>query len=674
MRLRLLAPAFAFVTLGAPCASAQDAPAPGSFDAPSAIRTFLTDAAGLGADEATVGAVTQRGDTVNVANVAMRWAWTFSAAEKPVTLTVNVTLPTLDVTRLAHEGGRFSAERIAMPEIRFNLGVEGAPDPLSYDLTARDYVIEAVDWAPLPRIEANAAAPVSRFAPLLDWSVDQSYRRLAIGAISGTVAGSGQTQDIAYGPVDIGPVAKGRLGSFSYGAMTSTQTAMMPDATGEQVPTTVTVNYGASRGTGFNLAPVVSLFTGTNPGEGPQTVVESTTVDGINMTFGNMATVAMGPNTVENLTIDASRGPLMTQIDGFLVSAMNDEEPEPAKLMSFLLDVYGAFGVDRYTLADIAATFPDGSARLGEFLIEGLSAEGIDTVAVNAVGFDAQGATGTLGSFELSGFVFPERTAFLNAVMGGMAGMQPDVPTILSALPYLGRMTLREASLTSPGMADLKLGLYETRLENYINAIPTRITLALQGLEMPLAMVPDPMTQMMFQSLNADPIRADGTVSLAWDSDSERVELANDITVGGVGKLTADAALGGIPQLVFEDPTRLQEAMATAALVGLTARFDDQGVTDFLLGMVADQSGMSKEDFATAIAQQAAVQVSMVTGDAALGEQISGALSTYMNNPQSLTIAATPAAPVAIAQIVGAAMTSPQALPSLLNFSLTANQ
>ena len=62
MRLRVIAPALALAALGTP-ALAQDA---AEFDAAAAVEAFLTDAATLGATEASVGEVTADGDTVTV--------------------------------------------------------------------------------------------------------------------------------------------------------------------------------------------------------------------------------------------------------------------------------------------------------------------------------------------------------------------------------------------------------------------------------------------------------------------------------------------------------------------------------------------------------------------------------------------------------------------------------
>ena len=674
MRLRYLAPAIVAVTVGAPSAFAQDAQAPTGFNPQSTIQNFLTDPEPLGATEATVGAVTSDGDTVTASDVTIGWTVEFGVGDQSARVVASVTAPSVAVSGLRPEGERFAADRIALPEVHLNISVEGAPDQLSYDLTMTDYVVEGFEWGELPAVQANPAAPVSRFAPLVHWAVDQSYEHAMVGKIVGNVVSDGQAQEISYGPVELGPVRDGKLDKFEYGPMTSTQTTEMPNASGELVPTTVTMSYQGSRGTGIDIKPLAALLTGIDASDGPQPILASVTLDGFSVEAGDQVTVTTGPTTMENITIDASRGPLMTRADDFVTAMLDNEQPEPATLVSFVLDTYGAIGIGSYNLSNLEATFQGNRFGLGEFVVEGLSAMGMDRFAVNEVSIDAAGTKASLGAFELADFVFPDRTAFLNVIMGSMAGMQPDFQTITSAIPYLGRATVRDVAVSTPGMTDLKMTLFQTSLADYISAIPTRIKLELQGLEMPLAMVPDPMTQMMFQSLNVDPITADGTIGLRWDNDSQRVELENDITVPGVGRLKADAAMAGIPRVIFEDPSRVQEALATAALVGLTARFEDQGLTNFLLNMVASQSGMTGEEFAAGITQQAGMQISMLTGDQELGNQISSALSTFFGDPQSITIAANPAAPVSVAQIMGAAMTAPQALPQLINFSLTANE
>lgn len=54
--------------------------------------------------------------------------------------------------------------------------------------------------------------------------------------------------------------------------------------------------------------------------------------------------------------------------------------------------------------------------------------------------------------------------------------------------------------------------------------------------------------------------------------------------------------------------------------------------------------------------------------------QITGSLTTYLGDPDNVTIAALPDAPVGFMDIINTASSAPQTLPVLLNLSVSANQ
>lgn len=673
MRLFILAPALSVVTLAAPAALAQSATGD-TFDAVAAVRGFLTDADLLGADLATVGSVTAEGDTVVATDVSMRWQVTFEAAGETVILSAAVTMDRVEITNLTETDTGHGADEIVIPEVNLLVAVEGADQPLSYDFTMSDYRLVAATWESFPVIEADPERPVSRFAPLVDWTVSQSYELNEVGAVSGVVVGSEGEQKINYGAMSVGPVVNGTLESFEYGPVETTQEMEIPGDDGEMETATIAIRYGASRGETLDAKPIAALLTGTGAEEGPQTVIGSMVIESTDVDAGDLFSMSVGPNTIENLTVNPGTQPLMEAFDPLVLAALAEEEPSPDVLIDLMLDIYGAFGVGSYGLEEIEIAGPDFTARLGEFVLEGLSRAGLDLFAIRGMAVDSAGAVGEVGAFEIADVVFPDREAFMSAVMASAMGSEPDVRAILDAIPYLGRVTLSGIDVASPMTGNFSLGLFETRLENYVAPIPTSITIALEGLSMPASAMPDPQTAMMMQAMGADPLTADGEIVLAWDEATSDVGMTVGVAVGGIGTVDAEASLGGIPRAIFEDPMRVQEAMVTATVGGLELTFTDAGLTEFLLGMMSEQTGVPREQFVEGIVQQIAMQGAMMLGDQALADEVSGAVSAFLTDPQSLTVVLDPAAPVAIAQIMGAAMTAPQALPQLLNFSISANQ
>lgn len=666
MRLRLLAPALTFATLAVP-AYAQD------FDAAAAVEKFLTDAAPLGATEATVGEVSEEDGTVTATDVAMRWTTSFDTDGATATVNAEVTMPTVDVSGLEETDDGYSADELAIPTIHLSIEVTGAEKPLSYDLTLSDYTLKGASWQSFPTIEANPAAPVSRFAPLVAWAVGQSYALNSIGGISGTVVAGEDRQQLDYGPFSLGPVENGTLAEFNYGELTIKQTADLPDGEGGTKPGEVTITYGPITGRNLDAKPLAALLTGIDAGDGPAEVAGNVTIDKVTVDAGGAYDFSIGNIVIDNFTIDPARGPLMPKLDDLVISAMKGEEPDPLSTINLALDLYGAYGFGLYSFRDLAVKAPDVDLSVGDIRSEGLSAEGLDRVAVENVSVSTPGGSGSLGTFEFGGITFPAREAVLDFIMQSMSGAEPTPQAVMAVLPTLGNLAVRALNVDAGPDGPVALDDFSLNLGGYIGAIPTEIAIALKGLVMPAALLPDPNTAMMAQMVGADPVRADGTVRLAWDEDTQRVELNENIDIGSIGRLQTDATLSGIPQVVFQDPQRIQEAVATAAVNGVMIHFEDAGITKFLLDMVAQQSGVPADQFIEGIAQQAEMQLAGITGDQAFAGNVAGAVRTYLTDPKSLTLSAAPANPVAVAQIMGAAMTAPAALPGLLNFSISAN-
>ncbi|WP_420392603.1 hypothetical protein [Acuticoccus sp.] len=678
MRLRTLASALVAVPLTSIPALAQGT----TLEDGQAVRDFLTSPEALGATSATVGSVASDGEVVRVSDVAMEWSGEFSAeGGETLSIRASVTAPTLEVEGLERAADRYRADRISVPSSTLSVALTGGADaPLDYTLTVNDYFVENASWAPLPRVAADPSAPVSRFAPLLDWVATQSYDRVSLGRVSGRY-GDGE-QDIDYDGASFGPVDNGVLASFAYDEVVSTQTmpnpAMDPANPDTLAPIEVEVRYGPVSGSEVDIKPLIALFTGTDAADGPQQFLGSMRYEGIVVDGGDALRITVGPSVIEDLTIDPSRGPLMRAFDDLVVTLVASEDLDPAALLTLVVDMYGAMGIGGYALEDVDVAFMDGNAALAQFAIEEFGAAGLGRLALDGIDIDVAGTQLRVGAMEVGELAFPPREAVVSVLETAMAGLEmggrpPSAAMITGALPTVGRVAVRDVAMGGPQIGSLRLGLFEARAENYVSAIPTSLTLVLDGLSMPAAMVQDPMTQQMLTALGADPVEADANLTLGWDEATQEVTLDHDMAVRGVGELTASTRLSGIPRVVFAEPSRAQEALVTAALDDLSLRFTDMGLTRFLLGMVAQQSGVSVEELVAGIAQQVALQVGSLTGDPALGASIATEVETFLSDPQSLAVTAAPSAPVPLAQIMGAAMTAPQALPGLMGFSITAN-
>ncbi|MEM9222101.1 MAG: hypothetical protein AAGB11_06820 [Pseudomonadota bacterium] len=649
-----------------PLALAQDA----SFDAETAVRAFLTDKALLGADTATVGSVVSDGNTVTASDIEMIWQAEIQVLDRTTTMNASAKIPNLSITGLAPDGDGHKASDITVESVDMAISMDGADVPISYDLSMSQYTVTDASWGAFPQIKADPAAPLSRFGPLLDWSVTQSFSSASVGKVTGSFTADGDRQDIEYGPMSVGAVRNGQFASIEYGPFSVEQDAEGPD--GNSI--SMTVDYGRITGKDFDTRPLIALLTGNGAEAGPQTIVGEMRVDGVTFSSGGNVDGSLGPIEIENNTIDPSRGPLLEKFDGLAVAALAGTEPDPAQLASLMIDIYGAYGIDLYQFSDINITVPDGSFSLARALIRKINADGMERFAIEGVRGESPEGKLALGTFEITDLVFPERDAFMEVVMNSMTGADFD-PTMLGSLPTMGGLAIvglmaQEGSSSTP----LNLDRFDISLSDYINGIPTKIGLLLEGLQIPAALLDDPQVTGILQAVGADPIRANGRIDLTWDEQTGAVTLNEGLSVEGVGEIETNAQLSGIPRVIFENPMRANEAVATAAVGGVSVRYQDGGLAPFLLGMMSEQAGIPADQFAAGMSQQVEMQLAGILGDQALAGSIAGEVQAFLSDPRNFSVSAQPPSPVPLAQLIGAAMAAPAQIPQLLQLSVSANQ
>lgn len=106
---------------------------------------------------------------------------------------------------------------------------------------------------------------------------------------------------------------------------------------------------------------------------------------------------------------------------------------------------------------------------------------------------------------------------------------------------------------------------------------------------------------------------------------------------------------------------------------GASVRFTDDSLTNKILEYVAKQQGMSPKDVANQA--KAIVPFGMAQlNNPELTAQVTAAVSTYLDNPKSIEIAARPSSPVPFALIMAGAMSNPADLTKTLGVSVRANE
>jgi hypothetical protein len=181
-----------------------------------------------------------------------------------------------------------------------------------------------------------------------------------------------------------------------------------------------------------------------------------------------------------------------------------------------------------------------------------------------------------------------------------------------------------------------------------------------------------------YTSLSFD-VGGAGTMS----NDGNQFGLDLDAYYAGkdIGTIKMGFAVAGVSMELIEalqkmepnaDPSALLPLAQSASFSRVVVRFEDSGITNKLIPLAAQMQGTDPQ---TMIANAGAmVQIGMSALNVpALTEQVVKAVSAYLADPKSITIAIKPASPLGIAQLMTINPADPAAAVTLLGVSVTAN-
>lgn len=179
--------------------------------------------------------------------------------------------------------------------------------------------------------------------------------------------------------------------------------------------------------------------------------------------------------------------------------------------------------------------------------------------------------------------------------------------------------------------------------------------------------------------------------SANWEPESGLLELDPFLlSVEDAGELSFTYAISGYTTAFADSLSQLQEQMASnpdnqqatgMAVMGLISQlslnsaditFTDESLTGKLLDYYAKENGQSREE----LVQNLTAMLPAVLGylqNPEFQEEVTGAVTTFLNDPQALSITIAPENPIAATQIMGAAMGAPQTLPKVLSLTVDAN-
>lgn len=240
---------------------------------------------------------------------------------------------------------------------------------------------------------------------------------------------------------------------------------------------------------------------------------------------------------------------------------------------------------------------------------------------------------------------------------------------------------LTEFSVQSEGEGRVPIARISSRINAYVDDIPSDVSFAIEGAEIDPAYIEDENTKKMLSDLGYDKLTLSMNGAGSWDPETARSVLKTfEISGERVGKLSMSAAFGGMTRQVLADMKKLDqqegamlELLQKITLESMSIRFYNETIVDRLLDHQAKTAGTDRAAFVQQISKSLP-QILTLLNNPPFQEKVATALSAFLNAPKNLNIKAAPVQPVPLAAIVGSAMAAPAAVPVLLGVDVSANE
>ncbi|MDF0699069.1 hypothetical protein PYR71_21690 [Rhizobium sp. MC63] len=217
---------------------------------------------------------------------------------------------------------------------------------------------------------------------------------------------------------------------------------------------------------------------------------------------------------------------------------------------------------------------------------------------------------------------------------------------------------------------------------------------AFKSMKADLTKTDDPKSKDAIEKLALQHVQGDITMKGAWELGPGTIDVSEigfDFT--NIGKLNLGFKISGYTMPFVKsmqdamkeseanpNKEQAQQALGLAMLglmqqlsfEGAQVRFEDASITKRALDYAGSQQNMSGKQMADSLKAMTPIMLAQLNIPE-LQNAVSAAVNTFLDDPKSLTVKATPEKPVPFPMIVGAAMGAPNTLPQVLGVKVSAN-
>ncbi|QCK86751.1 hypothetical protein E8L99_13790 [Phreatobacter aquaticus] len=488
-----------------------------------------------------------------------------------------------------------------------------------------------------------------------------SSERIDIPSLTITRRQMGRTDEGIYRNVRFNRFARGKIGEITIGGLsTSTQ----------QGPAGPKVEIGQIRLTGVDATAAIA--TGTTS----TVALESGTIEQVRSASQTGQPFSIERLIIGKITMRPGERSLLA-----ITESIRDIDPSATddagrrRSIGAAAEIFSRLDIERIEMVNFKGQSPTNEdISMERMAFVGLSQGKLGSIEVNGMAAPANnGQRGRIARFAIEGIDGSGLVALGKEISEGRFAQGQTVPP--AAYPDIRRVLFEGVAVTDrTGQSLGKVERFEVEAGPRIGLVPTRLRARMTGFEAP---VTDPI-----QRAQMAPLGIEDKILLSSEFELEYVEAARElrlrnlnITVADVGALTLAMTIGGLERQQIEGLPGTAATLGLAAKAGpLTLSYTEDGAVASLLTHTAEQAGVEEDAFTEQLKEQASALIGQFIQDKALAASIRTAVNAFLDDPNSLTISATPKGELPLAALAMAARSSPLALLPMLNIQVRANR
>jgi len=337
------------------------------------------------------------------------------------------------------------------------------------------------------------------------------------------------------------------------------------------------------------------------------------------------------------------------------------------------LDLASAFSFGRFVMqpVDVSAIGFD-RLHLDRMSIDDLSMDGLGELTLDGIDVEiADQVSVKLGRLAFGGMAFPKTATIAAALDAAQTGGNVDFSSLA---PTLGFFEAGDVDVDIADTPPIRLGRMRIDLANYVGQVPTAVTAAITGADVSTDVIPDDRIRRLLTEFGYQRIHLDAGVKAAWH-DGDDTTAVDDFSVklADIGTLAGKAKFAGPTRADLEQlnsPAGLDRVLAAVSLADATFTFTDDSIVGRAIAGQAARLKVDPTKFREQFARGLPFMLSFL-GNRDYQAKVAPVLQAFIRAPGSITFMTTPAAPIALSQIMAAARSAPFSLPNMLALTVT---